>query len=164
MANMQVTQREAFRADQIPLVTADLLRDIGEWAATTIRARTARGVAVDGTPFQPLSDGYAKAKAKAGLGSRPNLTVSGRMFNDLAVRLLENRRGVELRFISRGGRATGQTFIQRSRAVGAADKAYWHHTSGAGRSRVTRPFFDLNAQELNTVQQMVAAHLDRVTR
>jgi hypothetical protein len=41
----------------------------------------------------------------------------------------------------------GPTFIQRSRSESSEQKALWHHVSGAGRSRVLRPFFDLNASD-----------------
>ncbi len=40
-------------------------------------------------------------------------------------------------------KGTGGTFIQRSRSLGAAEKATFHQIDGAGRSHVIRRFFDL---------------------
>lgn len=45
----------------------------------------------------------------------------------------------------------GPTFIQRSRSVSSEQKAMYHHLLGAGRSRVTRPFFDLNDADQQTL-------------
>lgn len=137
-----------------------LMREIGDWAVTTIARRTRAGRDIDGRAFQPLSPEYAKAKSKALGNDRADLTVSGRMLNDLKPTVTSDTE-VELRFLSQGGRASGGTFIQRSRAVGAADKAYWHHVSGAGRSRVKRPFLGLSAHEEAKVRDMVAAYLKR---
>lgn len=140
-----------------------VLQDIGDLAVSLIRRRTEQGVSVDGSAFAPLSPGYAKAKRDAGLSPTADLTVSGRMLNDM--RATVPQPGViELRFVSHGGRATGRTFIQRSRSVGAADKAYFHHEAGAGKSRVKRPFFDLNAKELAQIETKLLAQIDKVLR
>lgn len=40
--------------------------------------------------------------------------------------------------------AKRQTLIQRSRRVSPAEKAAYHELTGAGRSRVKRPFFGLD--------------------
>jgi hypothetical protein len=37
------------------------------------------------------------------------------------------------------------------------EKALFHHVSGAGKSKVTREFFDLNAEDLDEI----ASELDR---
>jgi phage gpG-like protein len=39
------------------------------------------------------------------------------------------------------------TFIQRSRSVGAAEKATYHQLDGAGRSRVRRRFLGFTADD-----------------
>lgn len=41
----------------------------------------------------------------------------------------------------------GPTFIQRSRQTSSEQKAIWHNVTGAGRSRVMRPFFELGDQD-----------------
>lgn len=138
-----------------------LMQDIGDWVVQTILSRTERGLDVDGQPFEPLSDGYRKAKQDAGLSPQPDLTVSGRMLNDMRATVVQPG-VVEIRFASRGGRSSGGTFIQRSRAVGAADKAFFHHEAGAGKSRVKRRFFDVSASEAAQIEAKVRAHFDRV--
>lgn len=138
-----------------------LMQDVGDLIVQMIRTRTERGVDVDGQPFQPLSDDYRKAKTDAGLSGAADLSVSGRMLNDMRATVV-GPGVVEIRFTSRGGTAAGRTFIQLSRAVGAADKAYFHHEAGAGRSRVRRRFFDVNASELSRIERKVREHLSRV--
>jgi phage gpG-like protein len=39
------------------------------------------------------------------------------------------------------------TLIQRSRRVSAAEKAAYHELTGAGKSRVKRPFFGLDEKD-----------------
>lgn len=51
----------------------------------------------------------------------------------------------------------GPTLVQRSRAVPPGQKAVYHQVAGAGTSRITRKFFDLNADDLS----VLAAELDR---
>lgn len=41
-------------------------------------------------------------------------------------------------------RRRGPTMIQRSRRKSASEKAAYHQVTGAGRSRVKRPFFGLD--------------------
>jgi len=50
-----------------------------------------------------------------------------------------------------------QTLIQRSRRKSAAEKAAYHEITGAGRSRVRRPFFGLNAED----ERQILARVDR---
>jgi hypothetical protein len=129
----------------------------------TIRARTEQGRSYGGTPFAPLSASYGRMKQKHLGSSAANLTVSGRMLNDMAVVETQRNRAI-LGFTSRGGSGGGGTFIQRSRSMGAADKAYFHHVSGAGRARTKRQFFDLSSREMAKVEKMVEQHLARVLR
>lgn len=57
---------------------------------------------------------------------------------------------------------TGPTLIQRSRAIGASEKASFHHVAGAGKSRVKRPFFDLTDSELDPIRDRIDQHLGKV--
>ncbi len=125
--------------------TTPLMREIGAGLLTRIRQRTKAGIAADGVPFPPLSAAYALQKFKALGNTRPDLTVSGRMLNDIGV--FPSPAQVTLAFTSSGGKASGKGLIQRSRAVGAADKAFFHQEAGAGRSHVLRKFFDLNESD-----------------
>lgn len=142
-------------------VPTDVMQAVGDLVIQMIRTRTERGIDVDGAPFQPLSDSYRKAKTDAGLSGAADLTVSGRMLNDMRASVVEPG-VVEIRFVSRGGGTSGGTFIQRSRSVGAADKAFYHHEAGAGKSRVRRRFFDVNAAEQARVEAKLRAYFDRV--
>ena len=44
--------------------------------------------------------------------------------------------------------------IQRSRNIPAEQKAIWHQVAGAGKSRVKREFFDLNARDLEALTEL----------
>jgi len=69
----------------IPLSTEALMREIGLLAIEQIRRRTRSGEGVDG-PFAPYSRGYAEWKGKTvGGSSTVNLTLSGRMLNDITI-------------------------------------------------------------------------------
>lgn len=142
-----------------------VLREVGDLAIRLIRTRTEKGQSSDGGPFRPLSEDYAKAK-RAELGhDRADLMVSGRMLNDMAV-TRTTRTAVTIGFRSQGGTAPrgSQTLIQRSRAVGAQDKAFWHHVAGAGRSRVRRPFFSLTHPDVAQIRQAVDRWLTRMAQ
>lgn len=67
------------------LLTVEDMRQVGEMARLAIVTRTRSGRDVDGLPFAPYSARYAKQRTAAGLSTRPDLTVSGGMLNDLRV-------------------------------------------------------------------------------
>ena len=67
------------------LLTADEWQEIGELAKLRIVERTAKGIGPDGQRWPPYSPAYAKRKAKA-LGPGPvNLSLSGRMLDEMRV-------------------------------------------------------------------------------
>lgn len=146
---------------EIPLSSAQLMREIGDFVVRLIRTRTEKGIDVRGVAFQPLSPSYAKQKQKHLGHSRADLTVSGGMLNDMGI-TQASARAVQIGFRTTGAGSSGGTFIQRSRSVGAADKAHFHNVTGAGRSGVTREFFDLTDGEIATVQTAVEKYLDGV--
>lgn len=47
----------------------------------------------------------------------------------------------------------GRTLIQRSRAVHPAEKALFHNVTGAGKSKVKRAFFDLDASDEEALRE-----------
>jgi len=57
-------------------------------------------------------------------------------------------------------RTPGPTLIQRSRAIGAAQKATYHQIEGAGRSHVLRRFFDLDESDVDAIVTRVSVSLD----
>lgn len=87
--------------DQLELITRDDLRELGLIARERIIRRTRQGLGPGGVPFEPLSDEYATQK-RAALGTdAADLTVSGRMLNDIQItniELSDERALVELGF------------------------------------------------------------------
>lgn len=73
-------------ADEIQFSTTDLMREVGLAARELILRRTAQGIAVDGSAFQPYSAAYAVQKAKAvGGAGNVDLQLSGRMLQGLVI-------------------------------------------------------------------------------
>lgn len=163
---MKITVSTTGRAGNyasIGLVTPDLLTEIGDFALSLIRRRTVAGKDKNNQEFTPLSEGYAKQKQKELGHARADLTVSGRMLNEMA-RLEQTETSVTIGFAGgsvSGASASGTTLIQRSRAVPGADKALFHNVTGAGASRVKREFFGLTPDEETTIRDRVQAHLSR---
>jgi hypothetical protein len=133
--------------------TKELMHEIGLFVVQRIRRRTEQEQGYDGQTFQPLSRGYAKQKAKALGTTRADLTVSGRMLNDMQVSAVTDT-SIEISFASQGGSpGKGGTFIQRSRAVGAADKAFFHTTGNHG---IVRDFFGVSDED----EALIVAYID----
>jgi hypothetical protein len=106
-----------------------IMREIGDLIIRHIRTDTEAETDYKGHKWPALSAQYAEQK-RAALGhTRADLTVSGRMLNDMQVVAVTDT-SVEISFISQGGGGGGGTFIQRSRSLGAADKANFHVNSG----------------------------------
>ncbi len=134
------------------LLTEQDMRDVGALAVRMIRTRTEAGTDVNGASFRAYSAGYEKQKREALGHARVDLTVSGRMLNDMQV-TEASKNSVSITFISQGGGSSGGTFIQRSRSMGAADKAAFNDPS--------RHFFGLNAENEAAI---VAALDEALTR
>jgi hypothetical protein len=66
---------------------------------------------------------------------------------------------VKQRFKRRFGRR--MTFIQESRLVLPEQKALYHHVLGAGKSRVTREFFDISRADLDEIVKRLDQSLAR---
>ena len=162
---MPVTVKvQPFPLDSSVLSNEGLMREVGDLAVRLILQRTREGKDVTNAPFLPLSDAYAKRRAKEGYGTTSNLTLSGGMLDGMRV-IEASGNKVTLGFTGdsqRGGR--GGTLVQRSREIGGNPKAVWHHLTGAGRSRVKRPFFDLTDGDKALLTERVRAYLDRVIR
>lgn len=159
------------KAADLPITSEELMRELGTLAERLIRTRTERQIDVNGAPFRPLSTAYAKAKADAGLSPVPDLTVSGRMLNDMVVTDV-TQKTASIGFVSSGGgavrtgrrkkgQASSSTFIQRSRALGAADKAFYHSEVGAGRSQVVREFFALSEADEDKLEEALDTYYER---
>lgn len=57
-------------------------------------------------------------------------------------------------------KGAGGTFIQRSRSLGAAEKATFHQIDGAGRSHVIRRFFDLSEADVTAITDRLSLSID----
>lgn len=64
----------------------------------------------------------------------------------------------------KGKRKPAQTFIQRSRSVGAEEKAGYHQIQGAGKSKVKRKFLGLTDADKAELTARVGAHVSVVLR
>lgn len=83
---MRITIDRNFEAlADMELLTADDMREVGLQIREQIVRRTMAGQDVNGAPFEPYSDGYAKAKRQALGTDMVNLQVSGGMINDLQI-------------------------------------------------------------------------------
>jgi hypothetical protein len=162
---MPVTVKVApFPLDPGILGSERLMREVGDLAVRLIRTRTEQGKDAEGQPFLPLSAAYAAQRQKEGYGTTSNLTLSGSMLGGMRVVEVSANK-VTLGFTGdsmRGGR--GGTLVQRSREVGGNPKAFWHHVTGAGPSRVKRRFFDLMPAEVQQITQAVRNYLDAAIR
>jgi hypothetical protein len=132
-------------------LTAEDMRDVGDLLVRRIRTRTEAGQDVNGASFAPYSPGY-EAQKRGALGhARVDLTVSGRMLNDMQV-TSTTKDSATISFISQGGGASGGTFIQRSRSLGAADKAIYNDP--------TRHFFAASDEDERVIADAVKALIE----
>jgi hypothetical protein len=130
-------------------LTEQDMRDVGDFLVRRIRTRTESGKDVNGASFRGYSPGYAEQK-RAALGhANVDLTVSGRMLNDMQV-TATTKTTATISFVSQGGGSNSGTFIQRSRSLGAADKAAYNNPS--------REFFGASEED----ERAVATSLERL--
>lgn len=61
-------------------------------------------------------------------------------------------------------RGPHQTLIQRSRAIGAEQKARYHQQAGAGKAHVKRRFLGLTTEDKAVIQARVNAYVAVVVR
>lgn len=59
---------------------------LGQFAVSTVKARVARGVGSDDSPFPGLTKRYAIKKNRAGYGNKRNLSFTGEMLRAFSVR------------------------------------------------------------------------------
>jgi hypothetical protein len=84
---VQVKVSRTFELEELELLTAEDMRQIGLLAREMIVSRTRfRQTDMNGQPFASLSPQYADYKHKSVGGiPKPDLTLSGNMLNDLTV-------------------------------------------------------------------------------
>ena len=83
---MGVVIRRSFgRLPDLKLTDRETMRAIGELVRERITRRTLAGQDVEGQPFEPYSDGYAKRKSEALGTTRVDLAVSGEMLGGLTI-------------------------------------------------------------------------------
>lgn len=145
---VRVTVSKDFKDIALQLTPEDM-RDVGDLLVRRIRTRTEGGQDVYKRAFRPYSPWYAKVKREALGHGRVDLTVSGQMLNDMQV-TATTKDSATISFISQGGGSSGGTFIQRSRSMGAANKAAFNNDA--------RPFFDASDEDA----QAIADGLDKL--
>lgn len=145
-ATVKITTSGFGNLSELVQLTEQDMRDVGDLLVRRIRTRTEGGQDVNGASFAPYSPGYAKQKRGALGHSRVDLTVSGRMLNDMQV-TSTTKDSATIAFISQGGGASGGTFIQRSRSLGAADKAIYNDP--------TRHFFGASDEDEDVITAAV---------
>ncbi len=161
MANRVRVRRNFPPLTKLELVDHALMQEVGKLIVTMVRRRTLKGLDADGRAFKPLSPGYAKQKREALGSTRADLSVSGRMLNELRI-VVVKRNEVGVGYLAGGtGRASGGTFIQRSRSVSGAEKANYHANTGAGKSRIKRDFLGLTKDEQAKVERAIQKHVEK---
>ena len=128
------------------LLTKEDMQGVGDLLVRRIRTRTEAGIDDQGRGFKPYSTLYALQKAKALGHTRVDLTVSGRMLNDMQV-TEATQKSVSISFVSQGGGSGRGTFIQRSAALGAADKAAFNDP--------IRPFFQPSDEDIELIEKVL---------
>jgi hypothetical protein len=109
-----------------------------------IKQRTARGMGVN-RAFIPYSESYKIARAKHGRGTSPvDLNWSGRMLAAVTWKVKSAKLAI----------VTFSSGLE-------AKKAMFHHKMGAGKGRVKRPWFDINASEVRKVKQVFDKELHK---
>lgn len=97
--SIKVTKNFGKLAD-LPLSSESVIRELLLLARERVIRRTLAGQSSEGGAFRPYSPGYLTAKREALGGSgQPNLQVSGRMLQDIAITAVSATRG-ELGFKS----------------------------------------------------------------
>jgi phage gpG-like protein len=61
-------------------------------------------------------------------------------------------------------RGPAKTLIQRSRAIGGAEKAVYHQVEGAGKSKVKRPFLGLTDEDQRNIRRTLVEGMKKVQR
>jgi hypothetical protein len=84
-ASIKVTRSVEIPLDELQLPTKEMMQEIGLLMRERIVRRTMQGIGPDDQAFEPLSPGYAERKQRELGTSRPDLTVSGNMLNDLTI-------------------------------------------------------------------------------
>ena len=130
---------------QLPAAT---LLEIGHFATTMIIARTKRGLDADLKPFKAYKPAYVQTRARRGLGSTPDLAVTGHMFQALGP-VVTGHDELTLRFLSRR----------------EAQKAEWQNY-GTKRGIPPREFADIRAdKETQAIADLfgeaIAANLEK---
>jgi hypothetical protein len=75
--------------EDLELISAEDMRELGLQARELIVRRTLQGVDADGQPFASYSTGYAKRKRQALGTDQVNLQVSGNMLNQINITAVE---------------------------------------------------------------------------
>lgn len=121
-----------------------LMGQVGAFINLQIKARTAKGVDVDGRPFDGYTPAYRKRRQDAGHPARVNLFFTGSMFGALTY--------------------DAEKYQVTSFFMNTVDKFGGRNPEKAFFNDQLRPFFGLSQLDIAEIEDMVAAHLKRLLR
>lgn len=132
------------------LITSQLLSDMAEEARSAILKRTARGIDYKGASFKPYSRRWkAERKRQGRQASHVDLNFTGRMLSEVQTTV---------------DPVTGRATVLISGSGTGGRLARYHHSSGAGSSKITREFFGLNESDKEKLKKMLEEHIDEVIK
>lgn len=96
MASVRVFQKKQLRLDRLNFRQHQMFQ-IGTVGVAAVRSRVSAAIGPTDSPAKPLTKRYAIRKTRLGLGNRRNLTFTGKLLSNLAVRTVsENRSKADL--------------------------------------------------------------------
>jgi hypothetical protein len=91
MPSVRVWQKKQLRLDLLNFRQHQMFK-IGNVGVATVKNRVTAALGPGDAPAKPLTKRYAIRKTKLGLGNRRNLTFTGNMLRNLAVRTVSENR------------------------------------------------------------------------
>ena len=91
MASVRVWHKKQLRLDRLNFTQRQMFM-LGNVGAGVVKNRLHAAQGPEDTPAKPLTKKYAIRKSKLGLGNRRNLTLTGSMLQNLAVRTVSENR------------------------------------------------------------------------
>lgn len=122
-----------------------VMGQVGALINLRIKERTARGVDIDGKPFDPYTPAYRKKRTDEGhAGNTPNLFFTGSMFSALTY--------------------DADKYQVISYFMNTVDKFGGRNPEKAFFNDEIRPFFGLNESDINEIEALVKDHITRLLR
>ena len=91
MGSVRVWQKKQIRLDRLNFRQNQMFK-IGTVGVAAVKNRLGAGLGTNDAPAKPLTKRYAIQKSKLGLSNRRNLSFTGNMLRNLAVRTVSERK------------------------------------------------------------------------